>query len=86
MRINDLKTLLFILLLAIFPISCGLGSGNEDGDENDSISEEGDNGKSAVDATTICMWSSVGLKETPEQKGKYKKGRRIFTSDSVDDR
>jgi len=72
MRITDLKTLLIVLLMAIFTLSCGLGSGSGDGDENDSISEEGDEGESADDATAICIWSSVALKETPEQKGKYK--------------
>jgi hypothetical protein len=72
MRKTNFKILLFVLLTVLFPFSCGLGSGNEDGNENDSISEEGENGESLADATTICIWSSVTVKETPEQKGKYK--------------
>ena len=70
MKRNKLITILFILLLAAFPYACGDSS--EKSGDNDSLATVEDGEEISPDATTLCIWSSVSLKESPEQKGKYK--------------
>ena len=90
MIINNLKSLLGLLLIAIFTLSCG-GNGSKDNDENDDTLSTSEAVQSApADESAICLWSSLTLKETPDAKGKYKNTiymgeKTIFLKETVID-
>lgn len=71
MIMNYLKTILFISLIAVFSFSCGDGKTNEE-DENEIVDEETEVKDAPADVIAVCLWNSLTLRETPENKGKYK--------------
>jgi hypothetical protein len=66
---NYFKSSLLLSFLAMFVFTCNTGSTNSDEKTGDSLSAS--NQVSAPEVSAICLWSSVSLRETPQQKGKY---------------